>query len=221
MKDNERDGVIVVDARSGMRYTPNPPFTARAVFAVDLPSDLWRDYEFFLCAARDAQDRRNLEMRYRYLRAALFCLFAHFNAFFDLLIDHQKRNNPAFWGTFKGEVKRRSGEANFPRCEHGQFMVVFSDYVSRQNGGTLPTVDLRVKSLRNILAHPVTTKQDVSVDDLYALDIDDLTASANSLSGWIRKACALCAIEWEIDTAAIVENFVQKSGGRGSRASRF
>lgn len=222
MKHPEPMQALLIDARTKAVYgTPLTPGQL-AVVAMDLPDDLWRDFQFFLEHARAAEQSDQSEQRYRFLRAALFCLFAHLNAFFDLLIASRKADKPfqEFRRTELSKLKTKLG-TNFPRCEHGEFVVVFSEFLSRHHGRQLPTVDLKVKLLRNILAHPVSRKTDVSVADLYDLDLDQLESAASSLTSWLDDACRWCGVDRRIDTAELVEGFIREWMGHQVRAHRF
>ena len=122
---------------------------------------LWHDFKFFLGESCKAEDAGDAALRYRYLRAALFSLFAHVNAIFDLLIDSRKSDTD-FQDFRRAELPPLKGASGFPRCEHGEFMVLLNRFFAVRQNLQLPKVNFEVKLLRNVLAHPTGRKTDVS-----------------------------------------------------------
>lgn len=196
---NELTSFVVCDARSKRVFAPDQPFAMLGVLALDLPQDLWRDFVFFVEETRDAERRGDAESRYRFLRASLLSLFAYVNAFFDMLIESRKPDEE-FQNYKRSEVQKRKTSPDWPRCEHGRFVVVYTDFVRSTQDITLPAIDWSIKPLRNILAH-ANGARDVTVADLYNLDIGHLLTSALSFQSWIVEATKHCLVEYEIDTA--------------------
>ncbi|MCA1790062.1 MAG: hypothetical protein LC667_09460 [Thioalkalivibrio sp.] len=196
---------VVIDARSRKVFAPEPPFHALGVTALDLPQDLWRDFLFHAEEAKSAEQRGDSERRYRFVRSALLSLFAHLNAFFDMLIESRK-SDTAFQAFRKAERPKRRGSPDWPRSEHGEFAVLFTDYAKAACGVSLPAIDWSIRPLRNLLAHPAGTR-DVTVADLYNLDVDELLAGARSFERWIIESAKLCAVAYEIDTASLSTQF--------------
>lgn len=199
------DSYVVVDARTKRMFAPDAPFHMLGVIAIDLPSDLWRDFVFFVEEARAAEHRGDAERRYRFIRASLLCLFAHLNAFFDIFIASLK-NDSEFQHFKQTETAKRKADANWPRSEHGRFVAIYTEFATTIRHRSLPTIDWSIKALRNLLAHPTGTAS-VTVADLYNADLADLFAAAQTFQAWIAAVAVLCGIDYELDTAAIAQQF--------------
>lgn len=210
---------VVIDARAKQVFAPHPPFTMLGVMALDLPCNLWRDFLFFIDEARAAEETGVAERRYRCLRVSLLCLFAHLNAFFDMLIQSRKQD-AAFQDYKRREVPSRKSSQDWPRCEHGQFVVLYTDFIKSSQALTLPAIDWSIKPLRNLLAHPNGVR-DITVADLYNLDVGALLAAAVSFQSWIVEACKLCSIQYEIDTAGVVSQFTASLTDQPCDPERF
>lgn len=217
-----RSSYVVVDGRSKQVFSPDPPFQMLGVIALDLPHDLWRDFLFFMEKARKAEDAGDAEKRYRFLRVSLLCLFAHINAFFDLLIESMKKNGD-FRNYKKTALQKLSASPDWPRSEHGQFAVLYSGFAKSVHNKTLPDINWSIKPLRNLLAHP-SGARGVTVADLYNLGLDELLAGALSFQSWIMAAGKLCGIAYELDTASMARELgaaISKSDKSGINAQRF
>ena len=210
---------IVCDARSKQAFAPTPPFRMLGVMALDLPQDLWGDFTAFVEDARRAEQRGEAEARYHFLRASLLSLFAHLNAFFDMLIASRKQD-AAFSDYKRTETAKRKTSPDWPRCEHGQFVVVYTDFARTELQVDLPPIDWSIKPLRNILAHP-NGARDVTVADLYNLDVDSLYKAALTFQAWIVGAAKLCSVEYHIDTAKLATDLTEKLTGQRTSAQRF
>tara|TARA_B110000908_G_C10196677_1_gene423276 strand:- start:455 stop:1081 length:627 start_codon:yes stop_codon:yes gene_type:complete len=208
-----------MDARSGELFVPAPPFNMVGATVLDLPSDLWRDFVFFVEEARKHEHSGRSELRYRFLRAGLLSLFSHLNAMFDMMIKSLKSD--ADYSDFKSnESKRRANRPDWPRCEHGRFVLLYTDYLKAERCIDLPVIDWSIKPLRNLLAHPSGVR-DVTVADLYDLDINSLMRATDSFKAWIMEACEHCNVEYEADTEGILKTLVQSLAGQKSQPERF
>jgi hypothetical protein len=213
------ESYVVIDARAGKVFAPSPPFTMLGAMALDLPSDLWKD---FLCFVENAkkQEREGFgELRYRFMRAALLSLFAHLNAMFDLLIASSK-TDVDFQAYRQQEAQKRSRLPDWPKCEHGKYFTLYTEYVMTRYGKDMPKVDWSIKPLRNILAHPAGVR-DVTVADLYNLDVDSLLGGAQSFHTWINEACQLCGVAYELDTEGVLKKFISSLAGQDWATQRF
>jgi len=213
---------VVVDGRSKQVFSPDTPFQMLGVIALDLPHDLWRDFLVFMEEARKAEDAGDAEKRYRFLRASLLCLFAHVNAFFDLLIESVKKD--ADFRNYKSAaLSKLKASADWPGSEHGQFVVLYAGFVKSVHNKVLPDINWSIKPLRNLLAHP-SGARGVTVADLYDLGLDELLTGAVSFQSWIMAAGQLCGIAYELDTASIARELsaaISKSDRSGIKAQRF
>lgn len=213
---------VVVDGRSKQVFSPNTPFQMLGVIALDLPHDLWRDFLFFMEEARKAEDVGDAEKRYRFLRVSLLCLFAHVNAFFDLLIESLKKDAD-FRNYKKTAMPKMSTSPDWPGSEHGQFVVLYSSFAKSVHYKTLPDIDWSIKPLRNLLAHP-SGARGVTVADLYNLGLDELLAGARSFQSWIVAAGQLCGVAYELDTASMARELgaaISESDKSRIKAQRF
>jgi hypothetical protein len=213
---------VVVDGRSKQVFSPDRPFQMLGVIAIDLPHDLWRDFRFFMEEARKAEDAGDAEKRYRFLRVSLLCLFAHVNAFFDLLIESAKKD-AEFRSYKKTAMPKLSASSDWPGSEHGQFVVLYSSFTKSVHNKELPDINWSIKPLRNLLAHP-SGARGVTVADLYDLGLDELLAGALSFQSWIMAAGQLCGIVCELDTASMARELgatISKRDKSGIKTQRF
>jgi hypothetical protein len=217
-----RSSYVVVDGRSKQIFSPDPPFQMLGVIAIDLPHDLWRDFSFFMEEAKKAEDSGDPEKRYRFLRVSLLCLFAHVDAFFGMIIESVKKDAD-FRDYKRTATPKLRASPDWPRSEHGQFVVLYSGFMKAVHDKTLPAIDWSIKPLRNLLAHPSGVRG-VTVADLYDLALDDLLAAALSFQSWIMAAAQLRGIAYEVDTASMARELgaaISKSNKSGIKAKRF
>ena len=181
---------VVVDGRSKQVFGPDTPFQMLGVIALDLPHDLWRDFLAFIEEARKAEDAGDAEKRYRLLRASLLCLFAHVNAFFDLLTESMKKDTE-FRHYKSAALPKLKASQDSPRFRARPIRGPLRGFVKSVHNKALPDINWSVKPLRNLLAHP-SGARGVTVADLYNLGLDELLAGAVSFQSWIMAAGQLC-----------------------------
>ena len=153
------------------------------VKAVDLVGDAWHDYLHFLAEARKAESVGDLRATNRALRAALGNLFAHLDGVIGGLYGHMRETSADF------EPSRRRGRDASLKDRVSRL----KQYAVRRRRSPLPYLSLRLKPLRDILAHPNITKRALGGDDvLSAVDLFELTPTAldeegNRIADWLDK----------------------------------
>jgi len=153
--------------------------------ALCLKTDSWEDYQAFKLLAREAGDRGDVKACRRYLRAALMCLFSHFEG----VVNEITANKSI---VVIGNSKSLSARAQAIGLEAGRRTRV-------------PFVNFRLgKYLRDLVAHPgiekafrergtTRTLNGCSVyEDLTMKTIQDLEGT---VAPWIEAVCSAFGVE--------------------------
>jgi hypothetical protein len=176
-----------------VRAQLDAPCEGTRIFALDLAGDTWRDFEYFLRLDRLFESEGDLINRNRHLRAAISALFSHFDGIVGDLFNVIRRCNSEFGNA--AALKDRRWSVN-------RKVSAITAWVAKKTGIVLPAVSDELKLLRDILNHPSITKESTAggptetlvydAADVDGLDIQDVDASANQLSGWLDAACRAC-----------------------------
>lgn len=181
------------------------------VKAVDWKSDAWADYEYFLDEARVAADRDDLHGRNRFLRAALGNLFSHRDGFVRRIHKTLRKNHPEFaYHTASTRDCTLVGMIRDVRCHAKETL-----------GQPIPFADLRLKPLRDIIAHPSITKGnhrggtrgEYREVDLYELTPELLRADGNNIGRFLDELVRVYGHERFPDTAKTVAEFTKAMSG--------
>ena len=213
---------VIIDARTReVRPSLDAPGEGTAIFAVDLIGDTWKDFVYFAGQAADFESNRDLERRNRYVRAAIASLFSHFDGVVSELF-RVLQKEPAF-GPY---LPRR-----LDFCSLKAKISAVQNFLARERGITLPTIDLNMKLLRDIVNHPSITKEAGTFGssdtllydgaDVYGIAINDLRATSHAIDGWLNAACETTAYERFPDTKRLCEKLAQELAGTSPSAQKF
>lgn len=213
---------VIINARTReMRPSLDAPGEGTAIFAVDLIGDTWQDFVYFAEQAALFESNRDLERRNRYVRAAIASLFSHFDGVVsDLFRVLQKE---AAFGPY---LPRRP---DF--CSLKTKISAVQSFLARERGITLPTIDLNMKLLRDIVNHPSVTKESGTPGssdtllydgtDVYGIAINDLRATSRAIEGWLNPACEATAYERFPDTKRLCEKLARDLAGTSASVRKF
>lgn len=121
-----------------VRAQISPQGTELVVSAYCLKTDSWHDFESFLSDAKKMDAAGELRKRNRFLRAGLYSLFSHFDAFVEEVCESQKL------------------------CESSHDIPLYKKSLAIRDclktmGHSLPPLDFRFgKGLRDVTAHPTS-----------------------------------------------------------------
>lgn len=213
---------IIIDARKRqVRATLEAPGEGTTIFAVDLIGDTWEDFAYFAEQATHYEKDADLRLRNRYVRAAIAALFSHLDGVASELFEYL-RKGPAF-GPY---LPKRP---DF--CSLKNKVVAVARFLERERNIALPSLNLDMKLLRDILNHPSITKQSVSsasIDtllydgaDVYGVDIRELARTGSIIDEWLNAACLAIGYERFRDTKRACEEFARALGGKSVSTSEF
>jgi hypothetical protein len=138
-----------------------------------LKTDSWRDYKDFLDDAKAADAAGDLRSRNRFLRAGIFNLFAHFEAFVE-------------------EVREAENLANPHDSLHKKSKAIHD--CLKKLGHKLPALNIGFsKAIRDIIAHPslkyIRTGEQKEVNQTMVYDtlsVEMLTELGNRIAFWSK-----------------------------------
>ena len=212
---------VIIDARSrSVRASLDAPCEGITIFAVDLISDTWDDFHYFADQARLFEQTGDLQRRNRYVRVATASLFSHLDGVVSETFDLMRKEN-----SFKPYLPK-----NPDFCSLKAKARAIQDYLHQTHELSLPTLNLELKLLRDIVNHPSVTKRGSqgSVDtilldgaDVYGIAVDDLEAAARNIDQWLNAICAAVPYERFRDTKQLVDDFVQALGSNPTSVRNF
>lgn len=170
-----------------------------------LATDSWGDYEYFRDAARAFVKLDDIRGSNRYLRAGLLSLFAHFEGVVqNICALCGDLFDPLFFG--KRLCDRTRAVAKFAKTK-----------------GQLPYLNFRLeKSLRNIIAHPVSDvdfgdKPFSEIDTFSILTCDSLASLGMMISDWLDAVCKILDVQRFTDTEEMVRSIASALGDSKDR----
>jgi len=212
---------VIIDARRGqVSASLDAPGEGTTIFAVDLISDTWDDFHYFVDQARQFERSRDWKRRNGYVRVATASLFSHLDGLvseaFELLsADASFRpflpKNPKF-------------------CSLKSKVIAIQDFLRRTRGLSPPNLNIELKLLRDIINHPSITKTGSrdSVDtvlltgaDVYGIAVGDLESAGREVDNWLNALCAAVPFQRFTDTKKIIEDFTRALGANPTAISDF
>lgn len=213
---------VIIDARTRrVRASLDVPGSGTSILAVDLIGDTWQDFSYFTEKARAAEQARDFEKRNRFVRAAIASMFSHLDGLVSSVVS-------ALWSETAFSPYRPKN-ANF--CALKSKVVAIHDFLHSHRGLALPTPDMNLKLLRDVLNHPSVSKP-VSESpggevillegpDVYGVAIEDLDASGGEIDRWLNAICLTVPYERFPDTKRLAEEFARALGSEPNSTQRF
>jgi hypothetical protein len=205
---------IIIDARNKkFDVSFDAPGDGTVIFALDLISDTWGDYLYFLQASIQCEKERQFEFRNRYLRAAMMNLFAHLDGVVSGVCNELVK---------EGCIGTRFGDNEQEKCSVKAKIFAIRDYFKLKRKRNLPYIKLELKPIRDIINHPSVTKPgsgktSVVLDhvDVYGVDIREVDEAGKQIDRWLNQVCNLTGYQRLIDTKAAIEKFQAALGDQG------
>jgi hypothetical protein len=186
------------------------------VKAIDLTGDSWRDYIYYLEEAQNFEEAEDQLGRNRSLRAALMNLFSHLDGVVSGLyerLQETEENSPL-----------REARKN-ERCSLKTKMLDLKDHAEGVKGTRLPYINLGMKPIRDILAHPSITKPKrnssgiedaISEIEVFDVTTTQLNECGQMIDKWLNRVSDLYDYPRQYDTRAICEEFGETLSGTTS-----
>ena len=212
---------VIIDARRRqVRASRDVPVEGTTIFAVDLISDTWDDFNYFVDQARQFEQSHDWKRRNRYVRVATASLFSHLDGLvseaFDLL-----RADVSFGPYLPKNPKF---------CSLKSKVLAIQDFLHHTRGLSPPNLNIELKLLRDIINHPSITKtgkQD-SVDtvlltgvDVYGIAVEDLESAGHEVDNWLNALCAAVPFKRFTDTKKMIDDFTRALGATPDSTSEF
>ena len=193
--------------------TPSDDGEHVTIAAIDLTGDAWEDYLHYIDLARRSESSNDFHRANRALRAAVINLIAHLEGVVSGLHEKLVESRPDF---------RTSKRLNQNRCTLKEQIVDLRRHAQESRGRRLPYLRLRMKALRDILAHPRISKIDpdsnaanpryLSEVDLFDLSVKMLVPDGNHISSWLDALCTIYGYTRVHDTYEILTEMAKKFG---------
>lgn len=201
--------------------------------AVDLAADLWEDCRHYIAEARreELNGARSFQAVNRAIRGAVFALCSHLEGVVSGV--HRSLQDDTRFVCQRSSNGRESSLCDKIRD--------FRNDAKHRLGTALPYLELKLKLLRDILAHPGITKpmrlprhikimsfpggqselqlvdnRVLSEVDLYFLTIDEVENDAEAINHWLDRLCGLYQYSRFPDTKHALEVALRPYGGADS-----
>lgn len=201
-------------------------------YVVDLASDFWQDFLHYTdeLTKAAAAGRLAFQAKNRAIRGAIWSLCSHLDGIVSGLHRHVRRTDPEF--------RYRSGEdgREGSLCEQVNDLKRDAEQRKRFRLGYLK---LRMKLLRDVLAHPGIVKEDkhskqqvmifaggeaevrientrLTEANLYLLDPEDMERDAREIDRWLYELCEAYEYHRFPDTKQVLEEYLRRYGGSGT-----
>jgi hypothetical protein len=212
---------LVIDLRARQVHaSQDAPGEGTTFFAVDLITDTWDDFQYFLEQGRVFEHAREWRRRNRYVRVATAALFAHLDGsvsgIFELLSAHGQIR------PFLPKQPRFASLKTRAQAIHG--------FLEAEHKRQLPPLSLALKPLRDILNHPTASKKRTAAEsdlntlrmiDVYGIAIEDLEKAGGDVSQWLDAVCPLVPFDRFIDTKKAIDAFTHALGLSPGEAREF
>lgn len=213
---------VIIDARNGKVFSSSDaPGEGTVFFAVDLISDSWHDFSYFLEASILHEREGHLTQRNRHVRAALGNLFSHLDGVVSEVAERLVK---------EGKIERRFSDGQGGKvCSLKAKIVAIRNHY-RKIRKQLPFLNLDLKPIRDIINHPSAVKPSrpeggnvavISHVDTYGLDIQDLIEASKQIDAWLNKLCNLSGYTRFVNTEEEVKKLVSALGFPSSEVSGF
>jgi hypothetical protein len=180
-----------------------------------LKTDSWLDYQEFKQDAREAFARRDVKAYATYLRAGLFCLFAHFEAVVDEIVRRDEISDKPCIPKIKSQSLRYRVAGIVAAAAAAKITKI-------------PALDFDLeKNLRDICAHPgvektfkTPGKPDVREDysaTYERLDFQALERFEAQVSPFLDALCGAFGVTRLEDTEGFSEDVAKLAGGQWNR----
>ncbi len=151
--------------------------------AIDLIGDSWRDFLDYLEKAKKAEAEDKQLDKNRAMRAAIMNMFSHLDGVVSSI--HEK-----LVGT------RTNVEGH---CSLGKKMLDIKDHIYQEKKQKLPYINMKMKPLRDIIAHPSVEKVlnvsgssvKFSEEDVFSCTTKQLDDCGKMVDAWLNKVCAI------------------------------
>jgi hypothetical protein len=172
--------VIIDTRRRQMRASLDALGEGTTIFAVDLISDTWDDFHYFVDQAQKFEQSQDWKKRNRYVRVATAALFSHLDGLvseaFELLSAES---------SFRPYLPKK------PKfCSLKAKIIGIEKFLHRERKLPPPNLNIELKLLRDIINHPSITKPgnqesgdtvQLNGADVYGIAVDDLNAAGHEV----------------------------------------
>ncbi len=201
---------VIINARTKQVYArSNGSGDGTRIIAIDLPGDIWRDFEHFVAGAREFESAGRLPERNRYVRWATSALFSHL----DGVVSHIVKTLVEKDSRFRKDI---GGSAKYSLSHKINKLWHYTKNVRRKS---LKRLNTDLKFLRDIVNHPSIaesvpdsrTRQTIFLDgtDVYGLAVDDLINAGAEVNSWLDKLCKIYKYERFCDTEKLCTDFAK------------
>ncbi len=212
---------VIIDARRRqVRASLDTPSEGTTIFAVDLIGDMWDDFNYFVDQAHLYERTGDLASRNRYVRVATAALFSHLDGVVSEIFELLRAET-----SFNPYLPKRPDY-----CSLKAKMLAINEFLHHARGSSLPSLNLELKLLRDIVNHPSITKkgnQD-SADtvllngaDVYGIVVNDLKDAGHDVDNWLNAVCVVIPYERFRDTKQLVKDFARVLGANPTSIRNF
>ena len=184
-----------------LKISPNG--TTTEIEAYCLATDSWADFKHFLNAAQESKDKGLDRDANRELRAAILCLFAHFEGIVgQILLEYADKIE----GADKAWTLNKKTE------------LITREAKNRVSVPDLPDLNFRLgKYLRDIVAHPGIEKTfgGETVDETVVFEkliIQTVNELGLKIDAWLDRVCYIFKVTRFTDTKAMIEQVAEGLG---------